>query len=90
MEQLTRRQYIVTKAMSLNIELLDIKITDDDVVKDDNGNLIKSTNGEYFQCNSKEMYGNVNRYKLITTHEYRLVRYLYKIADEVIDQEKIW
>ena len=82
---MSKRFFAACAAMRLQSELISTEFEDEDMIEDEWGKYIKDkVTNSYFRTSSKK---NRTTYSIKTTPEYRLVRQLYRIADELLKQE---
>ena len=81
---MSKRFYAACAAMNMQ-EAISTELRDEDMIEDKNGNYIKSSFGNYFI--SSYDHKNETTYSIKTSYNYRLVRGLYEIADELLKQE---
>ncbi|MFW6312141.1 MAG: hypothetical protein ACOC1K_07900, partial [Nanoarchaeota archaeon] len=91
-EGMSKHFFAACSAMSLPKEMIDTSLEDEDMIEDKEGNFIK-TNNRYVNVyvtdrnpTEEKRKGNT-LYSVKTTYEYRIVRALYRIANEMIKQE---
>ena len=85
-EGMSKRFFAACAAMKLPAELINVEFEDEDFIEDETGKYIKDeVTNSYFRTTSYKK--NSTTYSIKTTPEYRLVRQLYRIADELLKQE---
>lgn len=84
---ISKRFYAACAAMKLPPKFITPDLDDEDMIEDENGAFAKGNGANDYYAIIDHFSMPKTRYSIKTTLEYRLVRQLYRIADELLKQE---